>query len=206
MKSALALCLATLFIGACASTPPSVLPVTELDYPSNLKVIRRADWGWKALPDTIPQHTISRITIHHSGVFFPEDRDPVDYIRHLQDWSRSERSWIDIPYHFMIDLEGKVYEARPLNYPGDTNTDYDPRGHALICVIGNFEEQSVTQAQWTSLVHLTSYLARTFHVPIDSVRSHKDYTETLCPGKDLYQYLKSGELQKQVLRELNQSW
>lgn len=189
---------------SCAPTTPPVFPITELNYPPDLPVVRRADWGWKALQDTIPQHVISRITIHHSGVYFPEDKDPVEYLRHLQDWSRTERPWIDIPYHFMIDLNGVIYEARPLNYPGDTNTTYDPRGHALICLMGNFEEQTVTQPQWISLVKLTAYLAKTYSVPLWNLKGHKDYAETLCPGQDLYQYLESGELQKQVRRLLEQ--
>lgn len=196
-----------LLLGGCASNIPQPVPcnfpVSELNYPATLHIIRRAEWGWKAIQDTLPQHSISKITIHHSGVVFPDGKDPLGYVRHLQDWSRAEKSWIDIPYHFMIAPNGDIYETRPINYPGDTNTDYDVRGHALICVIGNFEEQKVTQAQWISLVDLSAFLAKHFSVPVSEIKGHKDYTETLCPGKDLYQYIASGELQKQVQRVLD---
>jgi hypothetical protein len=44
----------------------------------------------------------------------------------LQDWSRNTRKWLDIPYHYIIDLDDRIYEGR------DTNTEYDSAGQALI--------------------------------------------------------------------------
>lgn len=201
-KAAGLLILIILLVGSLSAAEPE-FPVTELNYPAGLAVIQRADWGWKALTDTIPRQAVSRITIHHGGVFFATDKDPVEYIRNLQDWSRAEKPWIDIPYHFMIDFDGNIYETRPINYPGDTNTDYDCRGHALICLIGNFEEQPVTPPQYSALVNLTAFLARTYSVMPENIKGHKDYTETLCPGTDLYRHFASGEFITEVQRALN---
>lgn len=164
-------------------------------------IITRQQWGWKTLTDSMPTQIIKRITVHHGGVYFSPDSDAVAYIQKLQDWSRENKHWIDIPYHYMIDFQGKIYEARPIRFPGDTNTDYDPRGHALICVIGNFEEQQVNEQQLNSLSALIRWLMAKYNVPIDSVKTHKDYTETLCPGKNLYQYFRNGDIQKRVLRK-----
>lgn len=186
------------FIVSCTVNKKAPFPVTELNYPADLNIVKRADWGWKALKDTLPQQQIKRITIHHGGVEFNDSTHVQAHVRELQDWSRSEKHWIDIPYHFMIDLQGTIYEARPINYPGDTNTDYDPRGHALIEVMGNYEVQKLKPVQLKALVHLTAFLARTFGVDTSDVRGHKDYTETLCPGKDLYRYLQDGTIRKQV--------
>ena len=177
--------------------------ILELNYPSELGVVSREQWGWKAGERTLPSHTINRITIHHGGEDFPADKDPVQYLRWLQSWSRSEKHWIDIPYHFMIDLTGTIYEARPVNLPGDTNTDYDVRGHALICVMGNYENQILSERQLHSLVDLTAFLANHYNVSPDSIRGHKDYTETLCPGKDLYRYLQDGTIVKSVKEKLH---
>ncbi len=176
----------------------------QLEYPKGLEVISREQWGWVDGDRTLPSHEIKRITIHHGGEDFPADKDPVQYLRWLQSWSRSEKHWVDIPYHFMIDLSGTIYEARPVNLPGDTNTDYDVRGHALICVMGNYENQILSQRQLQSLIDLTAFLARNFHVSVDSIRGHKDYTETLCPGKDLYKYLQDGTIVKGVKEKLQQ--
>ncbi|NQV14190.1 N-acetylmuramoyl-L-alanine amidase [bacterium] len=165
---------------------------------SELEIITRADWGWVPLTDSIPVHEIKYITIHHGGEDFPEDKDPIKYLRGLQSWSQSDKHWIDNPYHYMIDLKGKIYEARPIKYPGDTNTDYDVRGHALICVMGNYEHQILSDTQFEQLARLTALLAEKYNVSTELIKGHKDYTETLCPGKDLYRYLENGSFLSRV--------
>jgi len=45
-----------------------------------------------------------------------------------------------------------VYEGRKLDYAGDANTEYDPKGHALIEVVGNFEEVQPNQSQLDAVV------------------------------------------------------
>jgi hypothetical protein len=195
-----ALLLTALFaMEGCTSrytTPSSVLV-----YPAGLHVVPRETWGWQASTpgsDTLLLHTIRRITIHHSGEDFSDDENTIAYLRRFQQWCRTEKHWIDIPYHFMIDLQGTIYEARRIELPGDTNTDYDVRGHALICVLGNYEHQWVSAAQLDALVRLTAFLADQFDVPVDSVRAHRDYTETLCPGAHLYQFFQDGTFRQRV--------
>jgi hypothetical protein len=168
------------------------------EYPADLNIQTREQWGWKPIKQKSETQEINKITIHHGGVEFKKDEDPVQYLRNLQDWSRIEKGWIDIPYHFMIDLDGNIYEARPIQYPGDTNTDYDVRGHALICVMGNYEIQTLSQHQLDQLIKLTAFLAEKYHVPVDSIKGHKDYAETACPGKNLYRYLEDGTIRNRV--------
>jgi len=187
-----------LIFSACSIPIHKEYEVLELSYPDHLQVVRRADWEWKPLAGILPQHEISKITIHHGGVDYPSEKDPVEHVRRLQDWSRKEKKWIDIPYHFMIDPNGVIYEIRPINYPGATNTDYDPSGHALICLMGNFENATVNQSQMKTIIELTAYLVERFNVPLYDIKGHKDYTETLCPGKNLYQYLENGTIQARV--------
>ena len=183
---------------SCTGPIKKDIDVQELNYPKNLDIVRRADWGWKPLKDVLPPHEISKITIHHGGVDYPPGKDPAEHVRQLQDWSRSEKNWIDIPYHFMIAPSGAIYETRPINYPGATNTTYDPRGHALICLMGNYENATVNQGQMKSMIELTAFLVQRFHVPLYEIKGHKDYAETLCPGKNLYQYIENGTLQARV--------
>lgn len=198
----LSLIIITFFWGCSSSS--QLIEISELDYPSDLKVISRAEWGWQPLQRVLPEHQINKITIHHGGEEFPEDKDMVEYLRHLQSWSRTEKNWIDIPYHFMIDLKGNIYEARPINYPGDTNTDYDVTGHALICVVGNYEVQIIKEVQLKALAKLVAFLKQKYHVNDKDIKSHKDYTnQTVCPGKDLYKYLENGALLKMVHEEMS---
>ncbi len=188
-KSVLKLTLVIFLFGSLLGQTPK-LP--------QFKIIPRKAWGWKPPTFTLKPQKIKRITIHHSGILFKKDEDPIKYLRHLQEWSRTEKHWMDIPYHYMIDLNGNIYEARELKYPGDTNTTYNPRGHALICVMGNYEIQKPTQRQLEALAWLSAKLALKYHVPLDSIKGHKDYAETQCPGKNLYRYLQDGTLKKLI--------
>lgn len=175
------------------------IKIDELTYDNNLEVIKRSHWGWQPITQVLPEHKIDKITIHHGGEFFPEEKDMIKYLLNLQSWSRREKKWIDIPYHFMIDLKGNIYETRPINYPGDTNTDYDVRGHALICVVGNYEEQKINQSQLNSLVNLVAFLQDKYKVSDKDIRGHKDYTtQTVCPGKDLYKFIEDGTIVRMI--------
>ncbi len=189
----------SLLFFSCSTKVGEIITVSELNYPAELKIIKRADWGWQQLDKAISSHKIDKITIHHGGEFFPEEKDMYQYLRNLQSWSRRDKKWIDIPYHFIIDLKGNIYETRPINFPGDTNTDYDVNGHALICVVGNYEEQIINQSQLNSLVSLISFLKEKYNISVQNIRGHKDYTnQTVCPGKDLYKYIEDGTIVKMI--------
>ncbi len=201
MKNIFLIVTAVIVFG-CSAGSKDQYRVEDLKYPDSLKVIEREEWGWKPLEKALPEQEIVKITIHHGGVEFNKEQDPVEEIRNLQNWSRTEKNWIDIPYHFMIDLEGNIYEARPINYPGATNTTYDPTGHALIEVMGNYEVQTLSQAQLKSVIDLAAFLAKKYDVSPNEIKGHKDYAETLCPGQDLYKYLEDGTIQNSVERKL----
>jgi hypothetical protein len=64
--------------------------------------------------------------------------------------------------------------------------------------MGNYENQILSETQFEQLALLTATLADKYGVANDLIKSHKDYTETLCPGKDLYRYLEDGSLIKRV--------
>ena len=165
-----------------------------------IEIVPRSDWGWSDSGQKLPEHRIEKITIHHGGVTFDDDRDPPEYLRALQAWSRNEKGWIDIPYHYVIDLQGRVYEARPIRFPGDTNTTYDPTSHALIEVLGNYDNRDLGDAQFEALAKLSAHLATLHSVPINDIRGHRDYApgETSCPGTSIYRRLEDGSLLRRV--------
>ncbi|MER3523559.1 MAG: N-acetylmuramoyl-L-alanine amidase [Ignavibacteria bacterium] len=172
------------------------------EYPPELHIVVREAWGWQPSDRSISEHDIDKITLHHGGEDVPPGKDPQEFLRDFQQWSRNEKHWVDLPYHFMIDMQGTIYEARPLSIPGDTNTGYDTRGHALICVIGNYEHQVVSAAQVDAIVRLMAFLAQRFDVRLEDIKAHKDYSETLCPGMNLYKLLQDGTIIDGVKRRL----
>lgn len=180
-------------------------PATPVD--SNLpgvSIMSAAEWGSiPSDPAKARRQGISHITLHHQGETYPAGTDPIAYLRHLQSWSRSTKHWLDIPYHYIVGLDGKIYQGRPLEYAGDTNTEYDPLGHALIEVVGNFEEVEPNQAQLDAVADLMAALALKYHLSIDAIHGHKDYSaQTVCPGEHLYAYLQDGYFRRQVALRL----
>jgi LysM repeat protein len=118
------------------------------------------------------------ITVHHSatkqGGAKAFDRD------------HRRRHMGGLFYHFVIgngthtrdgaiEVGWRWFKQRPSNRPNDIN----------ICLVGDFSQQQVSQAQFDSLVNLINVLCSDYHVPLSAVRKHEDIQgkHTACPGK-----------------------
>ncbi|MBL8525213.1 MAG: N-acetylmuramoyl-L-alanine amidase [Betaproteobacteria bacterium] len=189
------LALGALLFAGCAGP----VRVTTID-DTERRIISVAQWGGTPADESrARRHTINRITLHHAGVAFPRGKDPIAYMQNLQRWSRDTRKWLDLPYHYVIDLDGNIYEGRNIKFAGDTNTEYDPAGHALIEVVGNFEEVEPNEAQLAAVVETMAMLAAKYRVPVEKIEGHKDHSrQTVCPGKNLYRYLENGYFRDRV--------
>jgi hypothetical protein len=140
-------------------------------------------------------HQLTRLTIHHTATTQSPDRALADKMRALQKFSqedsplasgRMKPAWADIQYHLYVDVHGEVAQGRDLNYAGDSNTSYDPAGHLLVVVEGNFEKEAITPNQMKTLELLVPALAKRYSIPADSLGGHKDFAQTSCPGAGLY--------------------
>ena len=150
-------------------------------------------------------HRITHVTLHHTGDAQPlrPTDDPAAKLRALQSWGASARNWWDVPYHYLLDLEGRVYEGRDWRFRGETNTSYDPGGHFLISIIGNYERQEATPAQLTAIADLMAWALKEFDLPLDRIGGHYDYATTGCPGQHLRKYLEDGTLRRMVAERLD---
>jgi hypothetical protein len=150
-------------------------------------------------------HKINMITLHHAGdpkPITPKD-DPVKKLRGLQAWGEKDKNWWDVPYHFIIALDGTIYEGRDWHYLGETNTKYDQTGHLLIMVMGNYELQEPNEAQIKAVTDLMAWGVQEFNVSLDKIYGHRDLVDnTVCPGKNLYPYLKDGTFQRGIKQRL----
>lgn len=157
--------------------------------------------GWNAVEaKAYKSHKPVKITIHHEGTRANINDDAAKHLRNVQIWGMGkDRNWSDIPYHFLIALDGTIYEGRNVSTAGETATEYDPSGHLLICCIGNFQEQEVPPAQLDALVRLIAYVSKKYQIPYETIASHRDHSkQTTCPGKNLYAYLENGYIKEQV--------
>jgi LysM repeat protein len=118
------------------------------------------------------------ITLHHSAT--------IQGNAEIFDRNHRSRGMGGLFYHFVIgngtrsgdgEIEvGWRWEAqRQVNRPYDIN----------ICLVGDFNKQYVTDAQFKSLVGLIDVLRKQYDIPISNIRRHKDIngSVTECPGK-----------------------
>lgn len=149
-------------------------------------------------------HRITHVTLHHTGDSRPLLRgdDPVQRLRGLQAWGARDRNWWDVPYHFLMGLDGDIYEGRDYHFMGETNTSYDPGGHFLISIIGNYAQQEPTPAQLDAIADLMAWALHEFDLPLDRIGGHYDYASTTCPGTHLRKYLEDGTLRRMVAARL----
>lgn len=179
-----------LLIAGCGST-------------KEFEILNRETWDANP-PRYYKEHIPNRITIHHEGTRFDKEKNAAEHIKNVQVWGMGpDRSWTDIPYHFMIAPDGNIYEGRNVFTTGETATTYDPEGHLLITCLGNFEEQEVTDEQLNSLINLIAHCCKKYQISPETIAAHKDYAETLCPGKNLYKYIENGYIISKVNEQLS---
>ncbi|MFD1754038.1 peptidoglycan recognition family protein [Rufibacter sediminis] len=180
-----------LLLGACRSAKTVSLP-------EGVPIVTRAQW--EALEPVLPMktHVPQKITIHHTATKQNASRTLEQKLKALQKFSversplsdgRIKEPWADVPYHFYISVDGSIGEGRQLQYVGDSNTPYDPSGHVLIVLEGNFNNEKVTEPQLKSLKTLMLSVAKRWKISGDNISGHKDNATTACPGEDLYQLL-----------------
>lgn len=146
-------------------------------------------WAWAAPPADagMRPHTVARVTIHHTG---PPAWHGVPaaagLLRAIHAFHTGpERRWPDIAYHLLIDLDGVIWEGRPLAVAGDTATAYDPTGHALIALLGDYDGQTPNDAQVAQLSRTIRWLNETYGLDPATLGGHRDYAATACPGRHL---------------------
>lgn len=157
-------------------------------------MVTAAQWGSVPAPfpaagepyRSRPHSQITGLTVHHQGEVWKDGADVAAYLRRLQQWSRRERAWVDVPYHFVIAPDGLVYEGRSLDWAGDSNTAYDTAGQVQVMLLGNFEEQQPSAAQLLSATRLLAKLMLAYSLGPQAIVAHRHHTtQTVCPGQNL---------------------
>lgn len=195
----------------CALSDPSSCIAASVKKPPT---VTREEWG--SNPDPIPdsrKQVPVWITIHHAGEFWKYGSDPADFVKRMQVWGKNrpklekpprDTFWPDLPYHFMIAPDGRIFEGRPVEYEPETNTKYSVNGNIGVEMMGDFEKQRPSIEQIRSCVAITAWLCKQHHIDLEHVRTHMDAApnQTDCPGKDFYRYFKDGQFKEWVAKSL----
>ena len=204
VASLLAACSTASSAPAATQTPspevPTNAPSTQSSSPMVSGVMLcRAAWGARpALPGGRPQ-TVTRMTLHHSAVALPDNRGIIARLQQHQRYHQDDKGWVDIAYHAAVDRRGNIFALRDTAIAGDTATNYDPAGHFLVLCEGNFDDETVSEAQLDSAALVCAWAMREFGITVDTLASHREVTPvTSCPGDGLEAHLTSGDLQQRI--------
>lgn len=147
------------------------------------------------------------VVIHHTARCQYEDIKDLEYHESVI----NHNHFNGIPYHFVIDGNGVIYEGRPINYKG-SHVAKNNTSKIGIVLMGNFQSDAdgiamrlkdalptkPTNKQIDSLQKLLVVLDTQYG--IDCVGGHRDFTvednSTECPGNALYEVLETYNLIK----------
>lgn len=165
-------------------------------------VVPRQEWGAKpARTSSLRSHTIDQLTIHHS-----DDESSASGPALYQIWQswHMHLGWPDVAYHFFVGDDGQIYEGRSFKYRGDTATEYDPTGHLLVVVEGDYDLVEPSAEQLEALAQLTAWASMQFDIPVEDVGGHRDHAATTCPGDKLYAHLHDGSVAQRAREILSE--
>ena len=173
---------------AFPAAPPSRGPVDPGAVPPHMHA--RAEWSARPptnplTPDPMPW----RITLHHTdGRFTASLSESLEETRFIQDFHQNGRKWSDIAYHYVVDPLGSVIEGRPLETLG-AHTLNNNEGNVGIVLLGTYhspKNDQPTPAQLAAVAEIGRFLVKRFGIDPNSLKGHRDYKQTDCPGDNAY--------------------
>lgn len=125
---------------------------------------------------------INKIIVHCTAT--PEGR--AHTVKDVDAWHR-QRGFNGIGYHYLIGINGEVWEGRPIEKAGAHTEGYNSTSIGVSYVGGMDKEMknpkdTRTQAQKDSLARLLKELVIKF--PKAKIYGHRDFAKKACPSFD----------------------
>ena len=127
---------------------------------------------------------ITEIIIHCTGTV-PSDGTTVEVVRK---YHKEHNGWKDIGYHYLITLDGKIHQGRPLDQVGAHTTNHNQRTIG-ICYVGGLDENK--KAKDTRTLQQVAAIRQLVHAlkvcfpTIKKVSGHYMYANKACPCFDV---------------------
>ncbi len=172
-----------------------IYPNDKLRIPAPPHINLRASWGaeapkmdrgYNAHPTPL-EKTYDTIVIHHAGDTNAPKMKEIQ-VKHFG------RGFADVGYHFGVDLKGKIWEGRDIEYIG-SHVSKQNTGKIGLVLMGDFEteddhfldlsDDTFTAAMEQAALRMICYLKKRY----PSVRylgGHRDFKQTVCPGNLVY--------------------
>jgi len=135
--------------------------------------------GWYVYDGSL-RDSYQTLIAHHSSFY---EADGLATLREVQRLHRDDRQWADIGYHFLVDIDGRIYEGRDLAARGVHTMGYNT-GSVGVCLLGDFRLAAPSAAQWEGTVALGRWLVEA--LALSHLAGHRQFNQsTLCPGAAL---------------------
>lgn len=119
------------------------------------------------------RNSTNRIILHNSGVRVLQS------VEVINNYHKNSLGWAGIGYHLYVRKDGSIYRGRPEDTVGAHA--YGSNGDSIgICFEGNFDEETMPEAQKRAGIELVAYLKEKYN--ISTVQGHRDVNNTSCPG------------------------
>ncbi|MFN9811517.1 MAG: N-acetylmuramoyl-L-alanine amidase, partial [Deltaproteobacteria bacterium] len=160
---------------------------TEL---TGIGITSREAWGARATRCTSRDASRVRFAIHHT---VSGSTDPLRQVRGIQNFHMDSNGWCDVGYHFLVGIDGTIYEGRPVHLLG-AHVANENTGNIGISFVGCFHSSGCAglgpsrppQAMIDAAGRLIGTLSRLYGITVSSttVRGHRDHPgqSTSCPG------------------------
>jgi hypothetical protein len=155
--------------------------------------IARAEWAGPATTAQSERQQPRRVDL--AQILAPvDDPNPVATLRALRWVSQTIQGQPELPYHYVIDGQGNIYESRGSVTQRIQGTEV---GTVRIAVLANAEVEGVSEAAQARLIELLGWLSTSYGVASDQVNATGDAPQRL---KDL-----AAELQPAIERAVVRS-
>lgn len=163
-------------------------------------IVSKRVWGAAPANERLMRkQKVRAIIVHHTGEGQNRKLTLEKKLRGLQAYSmrrdivsetrKVKPAWGDMPYHYYVDLSGRIGEGRDPRFAGDTNTGYRTDGYLQVVVEGHFDREKPTAEQLYALDSLVLFLAAKYGIRAGDITGHNDHAASDCPGKNLKPYL-----------------
>lgn len=165
--------------------PPVAQPGARRDFLAAFpNILPRSAWGARA-PTCVTATNPYRSVIHHTASPTNDSMTPEQRLRQTQSYHMDTRGYCDIAYNYLVSRDARVWTGRGATVLGG-HTLNENSGNVAICYLGNYVGDQPSDAQICAGAGMLAWLNVNHGVAFSTLKGHRDYGQTACPGDLLY--------------------
>ena len=167
-------------------------------------IANRQTWDERLPSGRFINQVPSRIVIVDEGEIARRITSPIKYLNYVRRQGVETGLYNDIPYHFYIDKQGKIYEGRMSQaqavLPGSSMAS---PGDVYISFMDDFSINEPNDEEIESLVNLAAWLASSYEMkPAEAIATHRSLGRGPSPGAFFEAWYQDGNLVEAVKKRV----